>query len=454
MPSGERVGWLQRLEALADRFVPPELIERSPEDARRARFAVGLSWIAGSIFLVASFVQASANTRAVVVLNAASAALCFAVPFALRRFGRLVLLCHVVLAVNFCKYVSVPLLLRGAGLSGATVLLAQLPLMATFLVGVRGGAVWAILSTAASIVIGLLGRAGLIVDRLPAEHRLFNDHFVLAGSTVVLFSIAVLYERKKDAAQRHIAELDARRQSAELERVKAVAKAQLAEAERLASLGRIAAATAHEINNPLTYVMGNLHLLAESLPPEVPADLTAAIHDAVDGAERIGRVVANMRLFAQPREGPLQAVKIEESIDVALQMAQSFTRARARVETRLAAALPKVMADVARLAEVVLNLVINAAQAIPEGHAAEHQILVEARVLGPAVVLEVSDAGHGVSTTGEKGQAALVPAWSIGEGTVLGLALCEGIVQSFGGTMTFEKHDGRTLARITLVAAP
>jgi C4-dicarboxylate-specific signal transduction histidine kinase len=186
----------------------------------------------------------------------------------------------------------------------------------------------------------------------------------------------------------------------------------------------------------------------------VPADLKAAIHDAVDGAERIGRVVANMRLFAQPREGPLVAVKVEEAIEVALQMAQSFTRARARVEARLVAPLPKVMADVARLAEVVLNLVVNAAQAIPEGRAAEHQILVEARALGPAVVLEVSDAGHGASIAGEQDKAALVPAWSVGEGTVLGLALCEGIVQSFGGTMTFEKRDGRTLARITLVAAP
>src|SRR5712691_11725023 len=90
-----------RLEALADRFIPPAILSRSPEDARRARFAVGLAWVSGCFYLLAVFVQGPANSRVVLALNTVSMLVCFSAPFVLRRLGRLALVCHAVLAVGF-----------------------------------------------------------------------------------------------------------------------------------------------------------------------------------------------------------------------------------------------------------------------------------------------------------------------------------------------------------------
>jgi signal transduction histidine kinase len=452
----DRATWFRRLEALTDRFIPPAILSRSTEDARRARLGVAFAWIGTCAFLLAVFVQGPVNSRALLVLNALSALLCFSAPFVLRRIGRPALIGHGVLALSFCKYVAVAIVLRGAGLTGAAVVLSQLPLFATFFLGVRAGTVWAMLTIAAGAAIGLLGRAGIIVDHLPPQNRLFNDHFVLAASTAVLFTVAALYERKKNEAQRDLSDLEARRRIAELERGQAVSKAQAAETERLASLGRIAAATAHEINNPLTYVLGNLHLLAESLPADRAAEIEPLIQDAVAGAERIGRIVADMRLFVQPRDGALSAVRVDDAVELALTMAQAQTRARAQVHKRLDAALPPVMADVSRLAEVLVHFLVNAAQAIPEGQAAAHEIVVEAREAEAAakVIVEVRGTGRAISAElDDETSAPSFASTSLGEGAVLGLALCESIVQSFGGTMALESRAGRTVARLTLVAA-
>jgi signal transduction histidine kinase len=351
----------RRLEAIADGFVPPGLFDRSPEEARRARFGVVLAWVGVLFFLLGVVVQGPMNSRAVLVLNLLSALLCFAAPFVIRGTGRTLLVCHVVLGLGYCRYVSIALLLRGAGLSGATVLLAQLPLIATFLTGVRAGAVWAILSIATEVGIGLLGRTGIIVDRLPPADRLFNDHFILVVSTTVLYSIAALYERRKEAAKRQLQALEESRRAAELERVQAVAKVQLAEAERLASLGRIAAATAHEINNPLTSVLTNLSLVAEALPEGVDTETVEAVHDALRGAERIGRIVADMRLSSGPLDGALSPVSLADAIGTALKMAQPHTGTRARIRVQLDPSLPLVVASAPGLSRVLLNLVVNAA---------------------------------------------------------------------------------------------
>ncbi len=450
----EPTNTLQRLEALADRFIPPAILTRSPEDARRARFAIAAAWLAAGFFVVATVVQGPTN-RPLLVLNALSALLCAAAPFAVRRLGRPEPICHLVLALSFIKYLWIVFYWRGAGLSGATVLLAQLPLIATFLVGIRAGAVWALVVTIASVGIGLLGRAGTIVDHLPAHQRLFNDHFALAISTAVLFSVAALYEWRRAAAQRHIYALESERQAAEVARVQAMTRARLAETERLASLGRIAAATAHEINNPLTAVLVNLELLAESMPPDLASDWSAALMDAIDSGERIRRIVRDMSLCSQTPSSTLGAIQVEDAIDLALKLALPHMRGRARVEKRLGDALPRAVADTPRLAQALLALLVNAAQAIPEGHASNHEIAIATRADGEHVLIEVSDTGHGIPPELiDKVREPFFTTRAIGEGTGLGLTVCDGIVQSFGGTFAIESQPGRTVVRLSLVAAP
>src|SRR5262249_20534319 len=162
----------------------------------------------------------------------------------------------------------------------------------------RIGLVWAALSFIVNLGAAVLGRAGYIVDHLPADKRMVNDHFILAITTVILFAVAWLYERTKDAAQRHIYELEAARRGAELDRVEAVTRSQLAEAQRLSSLGRIAATTAHEINSPLSAVIANLQVAAESLTPTTPPNIAESVRSALASARRIGSIVADMNHFS------------------------------------------------------------------------------------------------------------------------------------------------------------
>ncbi|MBI5495112.1 MAG: HAMP domain-containing histidine kinase [Deltaproteobacteria bacterium] len=443
---------LQRLEELTDRFVPPEILRRSPEDARRARFAVAFAFLAGGFFVVALVVQAPLNSPLVAALNALSAVLCFGAPLAVRRFGRADLVCHGVLALGFCKYMSVAILLRGPGFTGASVMMAQLPLFATFLTGVRAGAVWAVLVTLGGAGIGVLGYAGLIVDHLPAP-RLLNDHFVLTASTWVLYCIAALFEHHKDAAQVHAREEEAQRRAAELARMEAISRAQLLEARRFSVLGRIAAATAHEINNPLTVVMSNLPLVARLPALAAGGDGLDAIRDALDGAQRIARIVEDMRLCTELDDTPLDAVSVTEAVRLALELAQPQLGAHTPVRTHLPGDLPPVRADVPRLARALCNLVVNAAQAAHGGETRDPEISIEARLENAHVLIEVRDRGRGIpAELLDRVREPFFTTRPVGQGTGLGLAICEGIVQSFGGTLTLESRPGLTVARVTLPA--
>jgi len=440
------------VERLIDWFIPPAVLERSPEHARQARFAVALAWISVGFFVAAMLVQGPVNSRALLVMNALSALLCVAAPFVLKWVGRPALICHGVLAIAYVKYLSIALLLRGAGLSGATVLLAQLPLVATFLIGVRAGVVWAILSIGSGIAIGLLGRAGLIADHLPASHKLINDHFILVISTALLLTIAVLYERTRSAAQRSLQAIEARRQAAEIERLQIASKLRLAEAEQLASLGRIAAATAHEINNPLAAVVANLEVAAESLPAQRLDDLSSSLEDALAAAHRIRHIVRDMALCSQAPSGTLGPVSVAQAVELALKMVQPRLRTRVPVQVRLDPALPPVVAETGRLAQVLLNLLLNAAQAMPDGPAESGEIVVEGRAADGMVVLEVRDTGGGIPPEiVDKVKEPFFTTRAIGEGAGLGLALCEGSMRSFGGSMRIESRPGRTVVTLVLV---
>jgi CheY-like chemotaxis protein/signal transduction histidine kinase len=275
----------------------------------------------------------------------------------------------------------------------------------------------------ANLGVAGLGAAGIVVDHLPAERRLANDHFILAISTVILFAIAWLYERMKDAAQRHIYELEAARQTAELERVQAVSRSQLAEAQRLASLGRIASATAHEINSPLSTVIANLQLAAETATPRVAESIEAALA----AARRISTIVADMNQHARPRVES-GTISVRDAVVAATKLAQPHIHARAHVTHSVPGDLPRVVADNG-LTDILVNLLVNAAEMLPEGQASSHAIAIGARAVERSVVIEVTQTD---SPTAQ-----------------LGLAMCHSIVDKLGGTLVIDAH----VARLTLVAA-
>ncbi len=237
-------------------------------------------------------------------------------------------------------------------------------------------------------------------------------------------------------------------------------QAQLMQSDRLASVGMLAAGVAHEINNPLAYVSAALDFLhehAQELAASSPArpEVLRALAEAREGAERVRSVVRDLRTFSGTREERRARVELEPIVESALHVAANELRYRARVVRDYGEA-PAVMADEARLGQVVLNLLINAAQAIPEGHATEHEVRVVTATDGRGrAVLEVRDTGVGIAPGfADRIFDPFFTTKPTGVGTGLGLSICRGIVLALGGEIGAESRPGGgTTMRVAIPAA-
>jgi PAS domain S-box-containing protein len=234
----------------------------------------------------------------------------------------------------------------------------------------------------------------------------------------------------------------------ERRRVEAAAAA----GDRLASMGRLAAGVAHEINNPLAYVIGHLDTLRHA--PLDPA-LHALVEQAFEGAERVRTIVGDLRSLSRgddERHGPVDLVRV---IDSACNIAASHMRHRAQLVRDLQP-VPMVEGNDARLGQLMLNLLLNAAEAIPEGRAAQNEIRVVARVGDPGhVIVEVHDTGTGIpANVIDRIFDPFFTTKPVGIGTGLGLPICHGIVTSMGGEIDVTSTVGRgSTFRVTLPAS-
>lgn len=233
-------------------------------------------------------------------------------------------------------------------------------------------------------------------------------------------------------------------------------RAKLVVSDRMASLGTLAAGIAHEINNPLTYVIGNLQMVAEALAPAADRDVLEALADASDGAERVRKIVLGLRAFSRSEEEKRVAIDLRGALQAAIRLTANEVRHRARMVSELGE-LPDVVADDGQLTQVFINLIVNAAHAITAGKSDENRIIVRSRTdeQGRAVV-EVGDTGKGM--TPEVLARVFDPFFTtkaIGEGTGLGLSICHGIVEGLGGQIHIDSAPGQgTTVRVTLPAAP
>ncbi len=223
----------------------------------------------------------------------------------------------------------------------------------------------------------------------------------------------------------------------------------LMQADRVASLGALAAGVAHEINNPLTYVIGNLTLAARELVALAASqdlahelhDLQRALADARAGADRVRYIVSDLNAFSAAPRTDLSVVELRKVLDSAINMAWSEIRHRARL-VREYDDVPGVLGNEHRLGQVFLNLLVNAAQAIEEGDAQKNSIHVGTKVDNGSVLVSIEDSGRGFDAT--LSAHMFDPFFTtkpIGEGTGLGLAICRAIVDSLGGTLT-AKSEG------------
>jgi PAS domain S-box-containing protein len=238
-------------------------------------------------------------------------------------------------------------------------------------------------------------------------------------------------------------------------------QSRLALNDRMAAVGTLAAGVAHEINNPLTYVMADIELArrtladAGALDAEKLTKIRSVLADAAEGADRVRCIVRDLRTFAHGDEEASAAIDLRESIDAALALTRPKVEGHARVVKEYGA-IPRVLANEARACQIFVALLLNAARALDGVDAERATITIRTREdeTGAAVV-DVEDTGAGM--TKEVLARAFEPFFTtrdVGGGMGLGLSICHGLVTSMNGRIHITSEVGTgTCVTIAIPAA-
>jgi polar amino acid transport system substrate-binding protein len=299
---------------------------------------------------------------------------------------------------------------------------------------------------------------------------------------VVVLGGTVLWSR---SLQREVAQRTASLAREVAERQRAVEElrlnqAQLVQADKMAALGVLVSGVAHEINNPNGQILLNMPVLKDvyldarealerhwrenpgftlgGLPyAAMREELPGMLDEMLEGARRIKRIVEDLKDFARREDAPRhEPVDLGAVVGAALRLVDaSIHKATRRLEVSLAADLPRVLGNAQRIEQVVVNLVLNACQALPDPGRA---VRVSTRLApgGGAVELRVEDEGVGIPP--EHLPRLTDPFFTTKRdsgGTGLGLSVSDGIVKEHGGTLAFRSTPGAgTTVSLTLPALP
>ncbi len=248
----------------------------------------------------------------------------------------------------------------------------------------------------------------------------------------------------------------------------------LIQSEKMASIGTLAAGVAHEINNPLSYVSSNIKYIKkyvekmENFIKELPEvfskfpfysefssefqkiknsykidfileDLTSAINESIEGAERVKKIVQDLKSFSHPVVESMSYANINEGIETTLNIVWNELKYKAEVKKELGD-LPEVYCNIQKLNQVFMNILVNAAQAI-ENHGI---IKIKTYVKGENVFIEISDTGCGIP---EKNLHKIFDAFystkEIGKGTGLGLSIAQKIIKEHSGIINVKSKVGK-----------
>ncbi len=232
----------------------------------------------------------------------------------------------------------------------------------------------------------------------------------------------------------------------------------IAVSERLASIGTLTAGMAHEINNPLSAALANVEFALERLSgiraeiatngvgrsfAQALEEATTALFDAEQAGQRVGRIVQDLKRFARSEKIDRGVLDLPNVLDVAIKLTEHQVRHSARL-TRRYGTTPLIEANEGQLVQVVVNLIVNAAQAIGDGAAELNEIVVSTRTddAGRAE-FSVTDSGPGISKQ-DLGKIfdPFFTTKAIGSGTGLGLSICHSVVMAVGGELTVESELG------------
>ncbi|CAH2030694.1 sensor histidine kinase [Trichlorobacter ammonificans] len=299
----------------------------------------------------------------------------------------------------------------------------------------------------------LLGLGAFILSRivvnpvnrlLAATERIIGGvygHRVALSGTSELARLAASFNemsaallQKQQEVSSHVAALEQANRELELAREEAV------RAEKMASVGLLAAGTAHEIGSPLASIMGYAEILAAEAAPDSPqADYHRRI---LDGCDRIDRIVRGLLEYARPRSPACEEIDAGELAGRTVELLQHQGMFKqCRVDVRHGASLPRIFLDPHQVQQVLINLLINAHDAMPEGGTL--RVSVESAALGQGVRIEVADSGAGIPP--QLLERIFDPFFTTkepGRGTGLGLAISTGIAQGLGGRITVRSQPG------------
>ncbi|MBN1566080.1 MAG: response regulator [Anaerolineae bacterium] len=214
------------------------------------------------------------------------------------------------------------------------------------------------------------------------------------------------------------------------------AQDQLVQTEKLAALGRLAAGVAHEVNNPLQPVLTCLEGAIEDVENEAPVDLES-LRVAESEVQRIKSIVSRLLDFARPSTSDTVPVQIRPLVEeVIILTKKQLERARVNIDANLRE-VPMVKGSPTQLKQVLLNLVLNAMESMPEGGVVSVGIHIE----GNGAAIEIADTGEGMDE--HTISQIFEPFYSTkDDGTGLGLSVSYGIIQGHGGNIRVESEPG------------
>jgi two-component system, NtrC family, sensor kinase len=229
-------------------------------------------------------------------------------------------------------------------------------------------------------------------------------------------------------------------------------QAQLIRSEKLAALGQLVAGVAHELNNPLTAVMGYGELLSEDIPS---GPMRERLDKLVNEGRRMKKIVENLLRFSRQRAIDRQSVELPPVLQDVLALREYYVRTRSlEVVVEIQKDMPKIAVDEDQFKQILLNLINNAIDAV-ESEPGPKRIKIRAFTAANRAVVEVEDSGPGFADISR----ALDPFYTtkpVGKGTGLGLSICYGIIKEHDGEIRLENvkpHGARVTVELPLSEA-
>ena len=249
-------------------------------------------------------------------------------------------------------------------------------------------------------------------------------------------------------------------------------QAQIVHNEKMASLGKLTAGIAHELNNPVGFVYGNLDLIRERLAglfrllfyyDYTPLPASAAVEvdtikreinyadaknefeeiigDCLEGAERIREIVQNLRTFSRLDEAKVSFINVHEGINSSIRMLSRYFSTENVSLVREFGELPNIEANAGQLNQVWMNLLVNAAQALAD---LGGEVRIKTELASDRILVHVSDTGNGIPKA-DLGRIfdPFFTSKPVGEGSGLGLSISFGIVERHGGHISVESEPGK-----------